>query len=99
MNLNAFIKRAFTRPAPDAAAEEELTRLFARIGDNDPCLLAVRELLARRLLYHASLAGALNQDDTQKLRACERLDETRYLLAEIENGLAQGREWLAKQSR
>ena len=95
--VNNFIHSALTRR--ELLPEAELRSQLARVSDNDPCLLALRELLARHLLQNAAAAGSIHSDDTTKLRSCERLEFARMFLAEFEELRQSARADQARQQK
>lgn len=80
-----------------AIEDEALHKLFVQVGDNDACLRAVNELLARKLLESAAYAGSHTSDDTLKLRSCERMECFRMLMLEIEHRRLDAKQWASEQ--
>lgn len=79
--------------------DEAALKLFSTVTENDNCLRVINEILAERLLQSAIQAGDINASDTNKLRACERMECFRMLLAEIEMKREQAAEWREEQNR
>jgi hypothetical protein len=79
------------RLRPAAVEDLELEQLWRRVPDDDPCLRAVNELLARHLEESVAMAGSLQSSAELKLRACERMECFRLLLLELEALRAEAR--------
>lgn len=89
MNLPAWARRFFLnailrrQPVLDEA-DDQLQRWLCQVRDDDPCRLAMLELLARHLLTNAATAGSLQFDDRLKLRGAERMEFARCFILEFE---------------
>lgn len=82
--VNNLFLNAVLRRDPIEDRNEQLHRWLARVRDDDPCRLAMLELLSRHLLVNAATAGGLNFDDSLKLRAAERMEFARCFILEFE---------------
>ena len=97
--LDRVMVQAVTDGRSGAERNEELMRHLAQVDDQNHCLAAVRELLARHLVLNIATAGSLHQDDTTKLRACERMEFARMFLLELEQERANAKAWLQEQKQ
>ena len=95
--LKWLLPEAQQKPAPLPA--DDLLKLWATVPEHDNCFRAVNELLGRRLLESAAHAGSLSNDDTTKLRACERMECFRCLLLELDQWRRDGAEWQREQNQ
>lgn len=74
---------------PRLRARQELSgearlKLFAAVGDQDPCLRAVIDLLEDMIEGNAAVACSVEATPEKRLRACDRLDIATQLLNQIE---------------
>lgn len=90
--LNAILRRKLTSDEEN----EQLHRWLSQVRDDDPCRLAMLELLSRHLLLNAATAGSLNFDDRLKLRGAERMEFARCFILEFEQERAEALERFKK---
>lgn len=88
--ITGAIRDMFTRrltEEDDAALERHL----AQVPEGDHCLAAVREALARKIVYYANTVSDPLAEDRIKLRAIERLQAVRDFLEEFNAQWEQAR--------
>lgn len=98
--LRRWLDRLFpahTQQRPALSAEQRRD-LLSQVGEQDPCLRAVNDMLGDLLVYEAQAAFNSQLAPEARLRAVERMSIARELLRMLEEERAAAQAWV-KQGR
>lgn len=84
------------RPRPILEKEMRM-RMFATVGDHDPCLLAVVDRLQETMESDFNVAIDPTRTDLDRLRACEGLRVSYWNLHFIEKERTEAKAWKEKK--